>query len=156
MIARLKSRTVARGNEMTHYRSMYSPVACAATIRFLLAVAVTFGLHLRVADVKTAFLYAKMPDGRNVYVKPPPGSDCGEDEVWKLKRALYGLPSAPSLWHSTFTEYLKSLEFKQCTQDPCLFIRLKQGEYVIMVIIVDDILLAANTKEKMETMWCSN
>ena len=109
-IQRFKARVVARGDQAklgVHYFRRYSPVACASTIRFLLAIAVSLGLYLRAGDVKTAFLYARMPKDVNVYVRPPPGTDCGDDEVWRLKGALYGMPNAPCLWHDTFSTELK-------------------------------------------------
>ena len=89
---------------MIHHRSMYAPVVCVTIIRFLLVVSATFGLHLRAAGVRTAFLYAEIPSRRNVYMKPPSGSDCGDDEVWKLKRVIYGLPSVPCT--KSLTQYV--------------------------------------------------
>ena len=91
-----KSRIVARGFQGrfgVDYTETYSPVAAASTIRLILALAVSMNLYLRGADVKTAFLYAEQI--RKVYCKPPKGTDCAEDEVWLLKRALYGLKDAP-------------------------------------------------------------
>ena len=77
-----KSRIVARGFQGRHgvdYTETYSPVAGAATIRLILALATSMNLHLRGADIKTAFLYAEQI--RKVYFKPPKGADCEEDEV---------------------------------------------------------------------------
>ena len=79
-IARYKSRIVARGFQGrfgVDYTETYSPVAGAATIRLILALATSMNLHLRGADIKTAFLYAEQI--RKVYCKPPKGADCGDD-----------------------------------------------------------------------------
>ena len=40
----------------------YSPVARIATIRALLALAVSYCLHVHQMDVKTAFLYGKLEE----------------------------------------------------------------------------------------------
>ena len=151
-VSRYKSRIVARGFQGRYgvdYAETYSPVAVASTIRLLLAISASMGLHLRGADVKTAFLYAEQV--RPVYFKPPKGADCEEDEVWLLKKALYGLKDAPLRWHQTLSTYLKNIGLQQAKSDPCLFFkRTREGQLVLMTITVDDILIAASTKELAE------
>ena len=147
-IARYKSRIVARGFQGRYgvdYTETYSPVAVASTIRLMLAITASLGLHLRGADVKTAFLYAEQV--RPVYVKPPKGTDCGDDEVWLLHRSLYGLKDAPLRWHQTLKKYLKTIGMEQCKSDPCLFYKRIKDEIVLMTITVDDLLIAASTDE---------
>ena len=96
--------------------------------------------------MKTAFLYAEQI--RPVYFKPPAGADCEDDEVWLLNRALYGLKDAPLRWHQTLSTYLKTIGMKQSKSDPCLFFKItEKGEYVLMTITVDDLLIAGSTSE---------
>ena len=40
----------------------YSPVARIATIRVLLALAASYGLHVHQMDVKTAFIYGELEE----------------------------------------------------------------------------------------------
>ena len=148
-IARYKSRIVARGFQGRYgvdYTETYAPVALASTIRLMSGLTVSMNLHLRGADIKTAFLYADQV--RPVYFKPPKGTDCEDDEVWLLNKALYGLKDAPLRWHETLSKHLKSIGMTQTKSDPCLFFkRNKNGQYCFMTITVDDLLIASSTKE---------
>ena len=50
--------------------------------------------EIKVLDMVTAFLHAKLKEDEEIYLRPPrvcrkPG------EVWKLKRAVYGLRRSP-------------------------------------------------------------
>ena len=153
-VARYKSRIVAKGFQGrfgVDYTETYSPVAMASTIRLILALTVSNNMYLRGADIKTAFLYADQV--RPVYLKPPPGTDCADDEVWLLNKALYGLKDAPLRWHETLSKHLKSLGMTQTKSDPCLFFKKnKDGEYCFMTITVDDLLIASSTEEIAEDL----
>ena len=66
-----------------HYDDTYAPVANSKSIKLLLAIAVTLGLHLRSVDFKTAFLHAKRgKDSKKVYFQPPKGAGCPPGKVW--------------------------------------------------------------------------
>ena len=42
--------------------------------------------------------------------------------VCKLKKSIYGLKLTGKNWFLTLKEHLKTIGFKACTHDPCLFI----------------------------------
>ena len=96
-----KARVVAHGFKTVkgiHYDDTFAPVVNTNTIKLLLAIAVTLGLHLRSIDFKTAFLHTVREDEyKKVYLKPPKGAGCPDDKVWEILRALYGLPDSPLL-----------------------------------------------------------
>ena len=48
--------------------------------------------------------------------------------IVKLKKALYGLKTAPRLWHKTINAFLLSLESMQSEADPNLYIRRNKLE----------------------------
>ena len=115
----------------------------ASTIRLILALTVSNNMYLRGADIKIVFLYADQV--RPVYFKPPEGTDCADDEVWVLNKALYGIKDSPLRWHETLTKHLKSIGMIQTKSDPCLFFKKnKEGEYCFMTITVDDLLIASS------------
>ena len=65
VVARYKARLVACGYRQKFgrdYNLTFAPVAHAASIRMVLALAVRLGLILRQFDVKTAFLYGELPN----------------------------------------------------------------------------------------------
>ena len=113
------------------------------TIKLLLAIAVTLGLHLRSIDFKTAFLHAvRGDDHKKVYLKPPKGAGCPDDKVWEILRALYGLPDSALLWHKTLVNFLLEKGFKQSGKEPCLLYKISESEFTLLTMIVDDVLLA--------------
>jgi histone deacetylase 1/2 len=102
-IDRYKARLVAKDFKQRYgidYEDTFSPVVKAATIRLVLAVAVSRGWSLRQLDVKNAFLHGVLE--KEVYMKQPPGFENSRapNYICKLDKALYGLKQAPRAWYS--------------------------------------------------------
>ncbi|KAF2898724.1 hypothetical protein ILUMI_07451 [Ignelater luminosus] len=70
------------------------------------------------------------------------------DQVWNIKRSLYGLKQGPRCWRKRFGTYLSSVKFRSSQADPCLYIRVKKGEKVIVVLFVDDRMVMTADKEE--------
>ena len=75
------------------------------SLRVLLRQASMFGLTISSLDVSVAFLNAELsPDdlSRGICCRPPKifveAGVCHEDEIWVIKKALYGLRQAPRAW----------------------------------------------------------
>jgi hypothetical protein len=75
-------------------------------------------------------------------MKPP--SEIRMEEGWcfKLMKSLYGLRSSPRNWNNHLDKYIKSLNFKPCVLDPCLYYRWHEGKLALILVYVDDILIA--------------
>ena len=91
---RNKSRLVAQGYtqvEGIDFDETFAPVARLESIRILLAIASHLNFKLYQIDVKSVFLNAMLQE--EVYVEQPKGFFYSHklDDVYKLKRALYGL-----------------------------------------------------------------
>ena len=114
-VLRRKSRVVVDGSRQRHdqYDDTYSPVTHAMTIRLFLAIVVSRRLFLRALDIKTAFLYGRIPGGTKIYVRPPPGYDIPEGHCLLLLRLIYGLRNAPCIWFQTLSNTLQELGFTQ-------------------------------------------
>lgn len=87
-----KARLVAHGFQEVVFHNVYAPVACMTSVRLLLAEAVMKGFQIIQMDVPTTFLNDKF--NSDVYIKVQKGVG-KENEVYKLKRALYGLKESP-------------------------------------------------------------
>ena len=115
-IIRNKSRLVAQGYtqvEGVDFDETFAPVARLESIRILLAITSHLNFKLYQMDVKSAFLNGMLQE--EVYVEQPKGfiDSHRPDEVYKLKRALYGLKHAPRAWYDRLTAYLIEHGFKR-------------------------------------------
>ena len=109
-------------------------------------------------DVSTAFLIPDLPEEEVIYMKIPKGAakylrelgiDVKDGQVAKLKKCIYGLKQASKCWNKKVTKAMKQkLDFSRAFEEACLFVRpVKDAPPVVVVIWVDDFLLAGITKE---------
>lgn len=82
-----------------------------------------------------------------VYMKPPERYT-EEKHVLKLKKRLYGLKQAPLCWNRCITDYIVKTGFKQSQYDPCLFVRTRGKEKIILALYVDDGLIASSSEKE--------
>jgi hypothetical protein len=93
-VVRNKPRLVAQGysqKERIDYEETFAPVARLEAIMILLVFSVAKGFRLYKMDVKSAFLNGFLEE--EVYVRQPLGFESVEfpHQVYKLRKALYGL-----------------------------------------------------------------
>ena len=80
----------------------------------------------------------RMLNNQRVFVDPH-----RPDDVYKLKRVLYGLKQALKAWYDRLTAYLIEHGFKKGFADTTLFIRKDKNYFVIAQIYVDDIVFGS-------------
>lgn len=150
-IERYKARLVVKGFKQKKgidYNQTYSPVAKLGTIRAILSIAATEKMQLSQFDVSTAFLYGELQE--LIYMHQPEGYKDGTEKVCKLNRSLYGLKQAPRCWNNRFGRFLSQLGFKVSEADPCLYTREKNGKKLLLVLYVDDGIVAATDSDDLE------
>ena len=135
----------AEGIEFSEISSLVSRLS---TVRSVLSVAARDKLYLLQFDVSTAFLYGDLEE--DIYMIQPEGCDDGSGRVCHLKRSLYGLKQAPRCWNKKFNDFLTKEGFKSSFADPCLYIRNRNGRKLVLVLYVDDGLIASSNKEDVE------
>ena len=64
--------------------------------------------------------------------------------VCKLKKSIYGLKQASRQWYLKFHEILITFGFKENLVDPCIYLEISRSKICIIVLYVDDMLLASN------------
>ncbi|MCO5594757.1 hypothetical protein L7F22_048790 [Adiantum nelumboides] len=100
-------------------------------------------------DVNNAFMNGDLEE--EVYMIQPEGYQHPEFPyyVCRLKKALYGLKQASRAWCEKITKFLKKIGFKQSTDDHSLFLKHVDGEIVVIVIYVDDLILTGSHDEQI-------
>lgn len=97
-VYRRKARLVAKGfsqKEGVDYFETFAPVMSHISLRLILALCAVLDYEIKQFDVTTAFLNASLKE--DIYMEQPEGfvTPGKENCVWKLKKALYGLPQSP-------------------------------------------------------------
>ena len=62
----------------------------------------------------------------------------------KLKKSIYGLKQASKQWYLRFNDTITSFGFKEYAVDQCIYLKVSGSKFIILVLYVDDILLASN------------
>jgi transposase InsO family protein len=148
-LERRKARLVVRGCKQVEgidYTETYSPVIRYTSIRYLLALATKYDLHIDQMDVTTAYLNGDLDE--EIYVRPPAelAKEC-RGKVWRLKKAMYGLKQSGKSWNTKLDQTLKSMGFIQSKADPCIYQRKEEKNAVIVAIYVDDMFVLSNDQE---------
>jgi hypothetical protein len=150
-LKKYKARLVALGYGQVagvNVWNTFAPVVKGITVRLLLALAFIFNMSIHQLDVSNAFLYADIEG--DVYMTPPPDFDLPPGYCMKLDKSLYGLKSSPRSWWRTLDKFIKSLHFKACVLEPCLYYMMYKGERMYLTIYVDDIIILCKNIQYIE------
>ena len=152
-IVRYKARLVAQGFSQEPGRDFfdtYAPVAKLTSIRTILSIAAYEDWELENMDVDTAFLQS--PVSEEIYVQQPKGYEQlgpnGEYLVCRVHKSLYGLKQSPRNWNMVIDAWLRDYGLIPTTADPCVYVLVDDsGGYLIVVLYVDDLIIAGSNKE---------
>nr|GEX69845.1 putative RNA-directed DNA polymerase [Tanacetum cinerariifolium] len=160
-VIRYKARLVAQGFSQrpgVDYEETYSPVMDAITFRYLISLAVSINLKMRLMDVVIAYLYGSIDN--DIYMKIleefkiPESLSSKPKEMCliKLQRSLYGLKQSGWLWYNRLSDYLISKGYKSNLICPCVIIKKTTSGFVIIVVYVDDLNIIGTNKEINEVI----
>jgi hypothetical protein len=147
-----KARIVVKGylqKEGVDFAEIFAPTAKHITLRTVLHLAAVHDWELEQIDFVTAFLNGDLEE--EIYMEQIPGHEDPVHPTWvcKLKKALYGLKQAPRQWFAKLKDALTSMGFTQHAADSCLFMRSSGTHVFLVVVYVDDLILAASNKKEV-------
>jgi Reverse transcriptase (RNA-dependent DNA polymerase)/gag-polypeptide of LTR copia-type/GAG-pre-integrase domain/Integrase core domain len=152
-VERYKARVVAKGFSQrpgVDYTEVFSPTFRMASIRTIIALAARHDYHLHSIDISSAFLNGDLEE--DIYMIQPPGFvQFGPEYVCKLKKSLYGLKQSARQWNKKLHSTLTTLGYKRLESDRSIYVYVKDGMLVIIPVFIDDITLASNSKDKIDT-----
>jgi hypothetical protein len=124
-------------------------VSSKDSFRIIMALVAHYDLELHQMDVKTAFLNGNLQE--NVYMAQPEGFvvEGKEHMGCKLKKSIYGLKQASRQWYIKFDEVIRSFDFTENKGDNYIYVKFKGKDFTILVLYVDDILLARSDKNML-------
>ncbi|KAI8124587.1 Retrovirus-related Pol polyprotein from transposon TNT 1-94 [Lucilia cuprina] len=154
-VTRFKARLVAKGCSQEYginFKETFSPVLRYSSIRLIFAIAAEKGLYLHHVDISTAYLNSTLDE--EVYMKQPDGfqDERYPGQVLRLKKAIYGLKQSGRSWNTTLDAAIRSMNFKACDSEPCIYTRHENGKYNFIAVYVDDILIACSADADLHSI----
>jgi hypothetical protein len=135
--------------EGINYTETFSSVSSKDSFRIIIALVAHYDLELHQINVKTAFLNGNLQE--IVYMAQPKGFGVEDREHMRciLKKSFYGLKQASRQLHIKFDEVIRSFSFSENKVDNYIYIKFKGKDFTILVLCVDDILLASSDKNML-------
>lgn len=142
------------------------------SVRLMLALAAELKMKIRQFDVVTAYLNGNFEE--NVFMEVPKMlcemlERIIEDQrvtrevrkqsakmltkleqgncVCRLQKAIYGLRQAGRQWHSCLSRKLTNIDLVPTKGEPCMYHAKKDGNLLLLIIYVDDILIASTDQD---------
>ena len=128
----------------------FSPVVADITMMMFWNLVTYHSWKCIAMDAKNAFLNGVIPEGYEIYVYPPKELKYKYgNKVWRLKKALYGLPIASKLWYEEIHKVLVQINCKRSKFDPCLWYKLNDLKKIVLMVIVhvDDFMVAGENRQ---------
>ncbi|KAE9276483.1 hypothetical protein PR003_g29050, partial [Phytophthora rubi] len=154
-VIRFKARLVALGNYQRpgiDFHDTFSPVARMSSFRLMVGLAAELDLKLFGGDINTAYLNADL--GIKQYVSSIEGFPCEIDgHIYVVKKALYGLRQSGREWNSELNQWMLDHGYQRSMTEPCLYFRLEGDMTMLVLVYVDDILVATNAEEEKNKLF---
>lgn len=144
-----KAILVARGflqKTGIDFDKVYALVAWLETTRIVVSSASYKGWKIHQLDVKLLFING--PLEYRVYVSQPPGFEIKAwQQVYKLRKTLYGLKQALRDWNKSIDTFLIKICFTKCILEHEVYVNnASRRNRVIICLYMDDLLITGTDK----------
>ena len=118
----------------------------------MLALTASLDLELEQLDVKTTFLHGDLDE--EIYMDQLEDFVQGRNRilVCKLRKSLYGLRQSSRKWYKKFDSFMVSQNFMRSEYDHCVYFKSFNGIFIILVLYVDDMLIARKSMEEISRL----
>lgn len=158
-----KARLIIKGFEDPDLMSIQrdSPTLSTLGRNLLLSEAARRNWGVKVGDIKTAFLNGDATEyDREIYGDPPEDvremMGLREKELFRIRKAVYGLLNAPRRWIDKLAKELKSSGWVRSRLEPCTWCMYVDGRMTGLIgVHVDDVLICGEGPEydsKVQTL----
>ena len=153
---RYKARIVVKRFQQKRgvdFGEIFAPVVKMTSIQTVLSIAASMDLEIEQLDVKTTFLHGQLDE--EIYMEQPEGfmEKGKENLLCRLKKSLYGLKQAPCQWYKKFESFIMEHKFRKTQTNHCLFVkRYEEGDFLIHLLYVDDMLIVRKDKRKIGSL----
>jgi len=141
---KFRARLVADGSDQNPdtYDATAAPTVSTDTLFTVLHIAANEDFELMGFDIGNAYLHAKLD--KPMYIRIPLAVGSTKTVRVLLKTGLYGLKNAGEMFNRLFNESLEALGLKRSISDPCLYLLREGAQFTMLLIHVDDALIATN------------
>ncbi|KAF8747055.1 Reverse transcriptase (RNA-dependent DNA polymerase) [Rhizoctonia solani] len=134
---RYKAQLVVQGFSQQpgiDFDKTFAPVVQLDSICTLVSLANNNNWDVQQLDVNAAYLHA--PIKEDLYMQQIPYFNDGTDRVLKLKQSIYGLKQAGQMWNKFYNTKLKTIGYKPCLTNACVYQRIQElnGEQYVSII----------------------
>jgi len=150
---KVKARLVVQGNldNGVQETPSDSPTVDRHSVKLALSVAASLKWRVRTMDVSAAFLQGRKIN-RVVHVEPPKEFKKA-GRVWRLRKGLYGLREASTLWFEELSAHLEKRGGQKMLGDDAVFLFFRNGKLVgIVCVHVDDIIATGDEQFHTEVI----
>jgi hypothetical protein len=155
-IEKYKARLCARGDMLSGLiDETYSPTVSSLAHSVAHQLAILDNMHTCSVNVVAAYLYEDYPEtAKPLYVKLEPhiaeALDLDPNTLYRVKKYLYGLPDSGRAYYRGYSAHLEAHGYKRTISDPCMFVKLTNGERTYVWIHVDDTFVASTSTAEIQ------
>lgn len=157
---RRKARVVAKGFSQelnVDFHETFAPVARISSIRLVMGLAAELGLETHQLDFTSAYLngnveeeiYMEIPEELSTVLEDDRYQKESRTKVCRLQKAIYGLKQSGRQWYKKLDLRLKELGMKSLDADACVYHYKEGNNLTLLVIYVDDLIIASSDKRKV-------
>lgn len=130
------------------YNETYAPTTLA--VLTTLHIISMMKYNLGTFDVSAAFLEGTADC--KMYARLPSSIATGKDLNLRVEIVgnWYGMKQGPKIWNDQLNSIMLKLDFTRCPVHPCIYMKIINGIYLIIVVHVDDGLMGCNDAHEFD------